>query len=131
MSEYQPVDLSKKKSEALIVHCADPRFQKAYGAVIDGLDVYYDLMERAGASKGLVEDEGAIVELQMLHDLHNFSEVHILDHVDCGAYGAVEDEAAAHANYLKMASVLIKRAVPQLEVVPHLLGQKEEVTLQI
>lgn len=129
MATYAPVEMKRKKSGALILQCADPRFQQAYRQIIDNLGLYYDLVERAGASKGIVENPTTIEEIKMLHNLHDFSEIHILDHVDCGAYGPLENELAAHSQYLKRATELIKKALPNIKVVPHLLGEEEEIRL--
>jgi carbonic anhydrase len=119
--KYEPIDLQKKKSQALVIHCADPRFQEAYRNVIDKLGLYYDLMVVPGASKAIVEDEDMVSNIKMLHILHDFEEVHILDHVECGAFGPVEDEVEAHSSKLNQAAAAIKQHLPKLKVVPHLL----------
>jgi hypothetical protein len=127
--KYNRINLEDKASDLLVLHCADPRFQGAYREVIDSFGQKYDLMERAGASKAVAEDPTTITELEMLHGLHGFSTVHILDHIDCGAYGEVSDEVDAHSYYLKLAAKGIKQAIPNLKIVPHLLGEEEELEL--
>lgn len=127
--KYERIDLKDKASDILVVHCADPRFQNAYRQVIDGLGQKYDLMVRAGASKAVVEDPSALEEIRLLHEMHGFSAVHHLDHVECGAYGPVENEVEAHSHYLRLAAQKIMEAIPELKVVAHLLGEEEELEL--
>lgn len=129
MTSYTPVRMDAKKSKALIVHCADPRFQEAYRAMIDHIGKYHDLVVAPGASKAVAYDEKVIENIKLLHSLHNFEDVHILDHVDCGAFGPVDDERRAHSKMLNAAEKKIKAALPDLKVTYHLLGKDGEIKL--
>lgn len=126
---YKPVDMHRKKSNVLVVHCADPRFQAAYKAVTDNLATYYDLLVFPGASKAIADSKTVLANIKLLHDLHRFETIHIFDHIDCGAFGKVQDELKEHSRYLNSAKELLNSALPNVSVVPHLLGAKQEVRL--
>lgn len=129
MPGFKQIDLRMKKSDVLVIHCSDPRFQSAYRELINKLGKYYDLLVVPGASKPVVDNPSTIEDIRALYDLHHFSEVHIFDHVDCGAFGKLSDEIATHSNYLSKAEQEIKKALPQVKIVPHLLGQAQEVKI--
>lgn len=129
MISYMPVDLHKKKSDALVIHCADPRFQKAYRHVIDQLGKYHDLMVAPGASKAVVDDNKFIGNIKLLHSLHHFESVHIMDHIHCGAFGEIEDELKAHSDTLHRAADAISGALENIKVHIHLLGENSELPL--
>ncbi len=129
-NQYPVVDLHRKKSEVLIIHCADPRFQDAYRNTIDGLGKYYDLLVAPGASKAVFEDEKVVENIKLLESLHHFEEIHIMDHIECGAFGKIEDEIEAHSKMLSQASQKIKEAMPNLQIVLHLLGEESELPLK-
>jgi carbonic anhydrase len=124
MTTHEPIDMNKKKSEALIVHCSDPRFQEAYRKITDNLGDYYDLIVLPGASKAVIDNNEVIDNINLLHEFHNFEKVYLMDHIDCGAYGKVGNEKEAHAKCLKKATDIIKRKLPSLEVVSYLVGSK-------
>lgn len=129
--QYSAVDLYKKNSAVLIILCSDPRFQNAYRKVIDELGQYYDLLVPPGASLAVVDDPNSIKNIKLLQSLHHFETVHILDHVDCGAFGLVDDEIQAHSKMLAGAAAKIRQALPEMIVTPHLLGEKGELALEI
>lgn len=124
---YPPIDLGRKKSEILVVHCSDPRFQAAYRRVIDELGAYYDLLVVPGASKATVDKQSVVEKIKMLHSLHHFETVHILDHTHCGAFGRVEDEFKAHQEMIKKAIATLADSLPDLSVRGHLLNEKSEL----
>jgi hypothetical protein len=126
---YQPVDMHKKKSEALVVHCADPRFQEAYRKIIDHLGHYYDLVVFPGASKAVVEHQSVMDNIKLLYSLHHFETVHILDHVHCGAFGEIEDEIKAHTKMIKAAIIKIQSAIPGVMVTARLLNEEEAIEI--
>jgi carbonic anhydrase len=103
MVSYSPVNLKKHKSDALVVHCCDPRFVEAYRQAADQLSEFYDLMAVPGASKAIVDDANVIKNIKMLHGLHDFTQIHIMDHVECGAFGKIDDEVDSHSKYLFLA----------------------------
>jgi carbonic anhydrase len=131
MVSYSPVNLNQHKSEALVVHCCDPRFQEAYRQAAEQVSNFYDLMAVPGASKAIVDDPNVIKNIKMLHGLHDFSEVHIMDHVECGAFGKIDDEVDSHSKYIHLAIQTINKALPEVKVIPHLLGANAEIKLKV
>lgn len=123
------VDLHKKKSEILVIHCADPRFQHAYRHVINQLEKYHDLLVAPGASKAVIDDPSLMKNIKLLNDLHHFESVHIMDHIECGAFGEIEDEIKSHAQMLSRATKKIQSVLPHLDVIPHLLGENSEIAI--
>ncbi len=129
--KYHAIDLDKKKSDALVIHCADPRFQAIYRSFIDHLGHYYDLMVVPGASKAIVDDASVIKNVKMLHGLHQFNEIHVMDHIECGAFGPVEDERKDHSACLGKAKAKIETELPGVRVISHLLGQEQELPVEV
>ncbi len=130
MTSYKPIDMHKKRSEILVIHCSDPRFQAAYRQLIDQLQNYYDLLVIPGASKPVVDSPSTIEYINTLFDLHHFKEVHIFDHIDCGAFGELDDEILTHSKYLAEAAKKISVSISELKkVVPHLVGEDKEIAI--
>ncbi len=127
MTQYQPIDLRKHKSDILVVHCADPRFQAAYRQVIDGFDKFYDLLVMPGASKAIADNQLVVDNIKLLHSLHHFEAIHILDHIECGAFGKIDDEIVDHSKYLDLATKKLNETLPEVSVTPHLLGENQEL----
>lgn len=127
--KYPIVDLHKKKSEVLVVHCSDPRFQSAHRHLIDTHGKYYDLLAFPGASKAIAENQLVIDNIVLLHKLHNFETIHIFDHIHCGAFGEIDNEAKAHKEMLIRAKRTLSTALPKVKVVGHLVGEKESIKL--
>lgn len=130
MVSYSPVNLEKNKSDSLVVHCCDPRFQDAYIQAAKQVSKFYDLMAVPGASKAVVNDAIVIKNIKMLYELHNFKEIHIMDHIQCGAFGKIKDEIEIHSKYLHLAQRKINKTLPSIKVVPHLLGEKKELIIK-
>lgn len=129
MNSYTPIDLHAKKSQALIVHCADPRFQRAHRAIIDKLGHYYDLLVLPGASKAIADNKLVLENIKLLHEFHKFETIHVFDHIECGAFGKIEDEVKAHQQYLNKARGALSAILPEVTFTPHLLGEKAEIEL--
>lgn len=122
--KYKSIDMRAKQSQALVIHCADPRFQSAYRKVIDGLGDYYDLLVVPGASKGILDDPAMIKNIKLLETFHHFKKIYILDHIECGAFGPVADEVEAHHRTLTQTTDKIKQAMPKQKVYGYLLNAK-------
>jgi len=131
MVSYNPVNLDQHKSDAIVVTCCDPRFQDAYRQAAEQVSDYYDLMAVPGASKAIVDDPNVIKNIKLLHSLHHFEEVHIMDHVECGAFGKIDDEVDSHSKYLHLAIQKLGKELPELKVIPHLLGAHKELKLKV
>ncbi|HEX5395275.1 MAG TPA: carbonic anhydrase [Candidatus Saccharimonadales bacterium] len=130
--EYPPVDLDRKKSDMLVVHCSDPRYQEVYRRFIDEkLNAYFDLAVDAGASKAIISDQGVQDRIRLLHDLHNFKSVHVLDHEQCGAFGQVANELDAHRETMDEAKDVLAGLIslPRIAIKGYLFGQKTAVEI--
>src|ERR1700690_3091999 len=123
MSAYKSIDLHKKKSDVLVIHCSDPRFQDAYHFEVERIDRYHYLLVVPGASKAVTDNPSIAGYVKLLHDLHHFNEVHIFDHIDCGAFGPIADEIKAHSASLTSAAEKLKKSLPEVKVEIYLLGQ--------
>lgn len=121
------VDLHKKKSEALLVHCSDPRFQAAYRSVADELGAYYDLLVVPGASKAIVDAQSVVDKIKMLHGLHHFETIHIVDHTHCAAFGEIDDEKKAHRQMIESARKILAGGLPEVSVEGYLLDEDSEL----
>lgn len=128
---YKRVSLHKKKSNVLIVHCSDPRFQDAHRSVIDQIKQYYDLLVLPGPSKAIAERPEVIDDIKLLHSLHDFEIIHILDHIQCAAFGKVSDEIIDHSNMVMAAKKKLQAAIPGVDVKGHLLGEDKELELKL
>jgi hypothetical protein len=131
MVSYSPVNLKRHNSDALVVNCCDPRFQEAYRQAAEQVSEFYDLMAVPGASKAIVEDQNVIKNIKLLHSLHDFTQVHIMDHIECGAFGKIDDEVDSHSKYMHLAIQKINKALPEVKVIPHLFGALEELKLKV
>lgn len=116
-------------ARALVLVCMDFRFQKAFRdfLVEQGLNDQYDLISVAGAAKVLAsptdpfEKENFEKQLSLSANLHQISEVFLINHQDCGAYGPElakdpKKEREIHETDLKKARQIILQKYPQLKV---------------
>lgn len=115
--------------KALVIHCMDFRFHTAIREFLisTGLEGQYDLVSLAGAAKGLVEaDEHVkpvlLKQIQLSKDLHNSSDVYLIHHMDCGAYGghdafaSLDEEYKRQTKDLQEARDIIEYKLPGLTV---------------
>lgn len=135
LREYAPVNLGQYVVDDLIISCSDHRFRHAFRAVVKNRD-----MERAdeitvpAPSKSIAS--GLILpHVVMLHEFHDFSNVHILDHPHCGGfqrdYDGEEDEKAMtkiHERKLEAAAEAIHQALPHITVVTYVVGVEEVIS---
>jgi len=92
-----------------------------------GLKDEYDLVSLAGVTKGLAEDDALSKELilkqiEISKKLHSISEVYLIHHMDCGAYGghqafdSLEEEKSKQLTDLSTAKKIINEKFPAMEV---------------
>ncbi len=78
------------KARAVVLSCIDYRFVEARENFIreQGLLGDADVISLAGGSLATTDERHELVirEIQIARDLHGIEEVHLLDHVDCGAF---------------------------------------------
>jgi hypothetical protein len=131
MAEYNRVTRDGKPSDALVFHCSDPDFRPAFEEVIQGMDIgKYDIYDRPAPSKTLAERSSAIEEITVLHGLHGFGRIILLDHIDCGGFGIKDEgeEIARHFEYFAKAQEVVGSSLPSVKLEPHLLGWDSEIT---
>lgn len=123
------IDMHKKKADALVVHCSDLRFQSAYRKIIDELGHYYDLLVFPGASKAIASHSLVVENIKLLYEFHKFDEIHIFNHINCGAFGEVEDEIKTHSKSLQDAKRILERELPGKKINLHLVDDRAEIAL--
>lgn len=101
-------------SDALVVSCIDFRFQKFIRKWLDKNfdNKTYDYVGYAGASKDL---KTIMMQLDISVRLHYISQVVIIHHEDCGAYGK-ESTHEKHSKDLQKTKTVINAIYPDLKV---------------
>jgi hypothetical protein len=116
---------------ALLITCSDFRFKSVERELAEscGLRDDYDLIARPGGVRSLVAPrspaagETMVEEIALLHRLHRFGRVLLVNHQSCRAYDDIAspaNERAVHVDHLRgAASLLQERLTVQPE--PYLL----------
>jgi carbonic anhydrase len=109
-----------------VVSCIDYRFRPLIAAWIkDELHDQADLIAVAGAGKTLLDaasQQYILGLLKIARDLHGVTTIHILNHLDCGAYGGSklhateETEKQFHADQCSLAEQIITQQFPDAVV---------------
>ncbi len=113
--------------QALVVCCMDFRFQTAVRNFLleQGLENNYDLFSIAGTQKTFLDEETqatALKQVELSQKLHGMSEVYLIAHWDCGAYGGNqilgggEEEKNKYQSDLQSAAAKILSSFPKLTV---------------
>jgi len=111
----------------IVVRCPDGRFHGAFQGLIEEFNLEkeggYDLLSWPGASLPLCGParEVFLGQIETLRRLHGNSEVWVLDHDDCGAFGQEgeadpAEEHQRHADCLRQAAALISTVCPEIIV---------------
>ncbi len=110
----------------LVISCIDFRFRPLVNRWIEThLHGQADLAAMAGASKAILDHDSRPVllnQIKIARDLHDINTVHLMDHVDCGAYGGSGQhidklaELTMHRRELAAAATVIEQAFPTLAV---------------
>jgi len=116
------------RCDALVVSCIDFRFQKYIRDWLDTnlKDKTFDYVGFAGGVKDL---DTVMKQLDISVRLHEISQVILMNHEECGAYGE-ESTPENHARDLKKAKATMLERYPSLSVSTyylHLDGTFEEV----
>lgn len=116
----------------LVISCMDFRFRERVAAwIAANLNNQADLVGAAGASKAILDPVSQEFLMNMIkigRDLHGVKTVHIIDHIDCGAYGGSgkhADEASEtnfHAEQLAAAAKLVAEKFPTLQVKTYVMN---------
>lgn len=126
------IDLRGEHSvENVVVNCMDFRFRPLISEWIDQeLGGKADQIAMAGATKAIVDEtsrQAALSYIGIAMQLHNAKTLHIIDHIDCGAYGGSAkfddkgEEISFHRDQLAAATKIVQEAHPQLKVVGHII----------
>lgn len=116
--------------KALILHCMDFRFGEAIKNWLaeNHLLNDCDLVSLTGASKGLANPKNPSETDIILHQieistiLHHISQIILMNHTDCGAYGgrdafeSIESENSQHVSDMKKAKAIILEKFPELQI---------------
>ncbi|MBP6994167.1 hypothetical protein KBB12_02910 [Candidatus Woesebacteria bacterium] len=121
--------MSTHTCDALVVCCIDFRFQKF---IQKWLSTHmkkktYDLVGFAGSTKSLPT---IMKQVKISKSLHHITQVVLIHHEECGAYGA-ESTPKRHAEDLNKAKKRVLRLYPDLQVdlyYLHLDGEFERVS---
>lgn len=110
----------------LVISCIDYRFRPIVATWIqDTLHDRADLVSVAGASKAPISSEShnyILEQIRIGQQLHGVNTIHILDHVDCGAYGGskmhenLDKETNFHKQQCSLASEAIKKEFPDMNI---------------
>ena len=98
--------------KALVIHCIDFRLGKAIKKYLEDQNLLgdADIVSVAGAVKDL---DYAMKQIDISKRLHNISEVILINHTDCGAYGGDDSK---HETDLETAKRAILAKFPELSV---------------
>lgn len=130
---------SKSQVQNLTISCIDYRFRRSVWEWIEtDLAGESDIVAAAGASKAFMDDDTQatlLKQVQLAKKLHDISDVHIVDHTDCGAYGGaakhqgnLDAETAEHQQNLIAAKQLIESRIDGVTVHAHILGFEGMIT---
>lgn len=110
----------------LVISCIDYRFRPLVAAWIKKeFNDTADLVAGAGAGKSLLDPvsrDYILGQIKIGVALHGVKTVHLVQHLDCGAYGGsgkqtdAAAEQAFHATESAKAALVIQRAYPTLAV---------------
>ena len=120
--------MDERKCDAVVVHCIDFRLQKFLNDWLEerlGTRNY----DRVALAGGALHVEAIIEQVELADRLHHIARVILINHEDCGAYGA-DGTLARHKSDLAEAAQKINRRLPGLAVETyylHLDGTFERV----
>ena len=123
--------LSEARCQALVISCSDFRFVSAQRqARLDlGLENAYDLIARPGGVRQIVHPTSEAArqtmdeEIRLLHGLHGFGRVLLMNHMNCGGYQDLttpDREEALHREHLAAARAILEVRFPELEIETYL-----------
>ena len=121
--------MKKNITDAIIVHCIDFRFQKHFDAWIEenlGCCNY----DRVSIAGGVFDFDYILGQIKISEQLHDINQILLINHEDCGAYGA-EGSYARHKSDLEEAKHKLDAIFPALNVelyYLHLDGEFEQVS---
>lgn len=120
--------------KALVIRCMDFRLGPELNRFLDeqGLSGGCDIVSLAGAARGFLSDDSRdllMKQVQISKELHGITEVYLMNHTDCGAYGGKKsfaseaEERERMIGDMRKAAETIEDKFPDLEVklwMPHI-----------
>ena len=106
--------MANPRTEAIVVHCIDFRFQEYLDAWID-TNFGYGLYNRVSLAGGILDFETVLKQVKISLDLHSIKKAVLINHEDCGAYGKAGDYAR-HKSDLQEAKQKLEALFPHLKV---------------
>ncbi|MDP3997382.1 MAG: carbonic anhydrase [Candidatus Andersenbacteria bacterium] len=112
-------------TDNVVLCCMDYRLRKAVAQWIDEHLGEADLLGKAGAAQSIIKAmsrETILDDIGIAINLHGATTLHIIDHIDCGAYGGSgkhadkEAEKEFHKGELACAKQIVLEKYPQLQV---------------
>lgn len=123
-------------ARAIVLHCMDFRFVSGIRDFLKALGYAegYDLVAAAGAAKNLVDPydstdpEFVLRQIEIAKKLHGITDVILINHLDCGAYGTgtfvdEREEVERHRKDLIRAGEIVRRRFEGLTTL-HFLARK-------
>ncbi len=104
----------KNITDAIVVHCIDFRFQKYLNDWLNE-NVGGGNYDRVALAGGVLDFETVFAQIKIAENLHEIKKVILVNHEECGAYGA-EGSIERHAADLRAAREKINQAFPNLHV---------------
>ncbi len=101
-------------AQALIATCIDFRLQEAINNWI-AQNFAPKTFDRVALGGGVKNLETILGQIEIAHRLHHIKKVVLINHEDCGAYGA-ESTPEKHTQDLREAKAKVKQTYPDLEV---------------
>ena len=116
-------------TDAIVVHCIDFRFQKYLDSWLQKHFGHgkYDRVSLAGS---MFDFESVMRQIEISDRLHKIKKVILINHEDCGAYGA-EENYERHKTDLEKAERKVEALFPDLDVeiyYLHLDGKFEQMS---
>lgn len=106
--------MNNHECESIIVTCIDFRLQEAINNWISQ-NFQPNTFDRVALGGGVLNLDIVLKQIEIAYKLHHIRKVVLINHEDCGAYGA-EGTLEKHIQDLKNVKAKIKEFYPQLEV---------------
>ena len=121
--------MTEHHCQAIVIHCIDFRFQKALNEWLGRRFGPYDF-DRVSLAGGVFDFYTILKQVEISDRLHKIQKVILINHEDCGAYGAAGNPER-HAADLREAERKIEALFPHLDVeiyYMHLTGILEQLS---
>lgn len=106
--------MEKHVTDALVVHCIDFRFQEYLDAWLQE-HLGYGSYDRVSLAGGVFDFKAVLEQIEISVRLHEIGKVVLINHENCGAYGA-EGDFERHQKDLRVAKKAIQTDFPDLKV---------------